>query len=69
MNNDLNELNDDSILEALDHLFLNGLISASCPICNIPLNEQEYFDCNCEKCGEIDFQKILFRAIDQNNLS
>lgn len=69
MDEENNIINSELLLQALDKLFLEGLVTASCPICNILLNEQEYFDCNCEKCGSIDFEKILFRAIDNNNLS
>lgn len=63
MTNTIDE--EDIRIEAvLKELVCDGRILAKCPICDIPLNSEEYLKSKCDQCGDILHSEIRFMSIE-----
>lgn len=61
--------NEEMVKLALINLLKEESLIANCYKCNLPISYKEVMTCRCNKCGKIYFDKILFRAIVQENIS
>lgn len=54
------KLNKQDITEALKGLMTKGFVWALCPVCKIPLSEEEYKNFSCGSCGKLHPDDIMY---------